>query len=169
MRTPWNVKVPRSLFYNTRTSKAVVCGGKLAVIKFAWRTRTRMPGRSPENRIGLPKRSKQFVLSDVLKRITVEKSRSVIVVKLWSFRLTSRILPMVTLSGIGLPMIRIRQALACGGMLLVISEEKEALIFIPSRSAEAGTGSPRVFRMMVRGPTTSLTVCSSLRFPSQPI
>ena len=42
-------------------------------------------------------------------------------------------------------------------------------VFIPSRSAEAGTGSPRAFRTIVRGPTTNLTVCSSLRFPSLPI
>ena len=168
MRTNGNVNYGL-LFYNTLTSKAVVCGGRLAVIKFAWRTRTRMPGFKPENCIGLPKRSKNQVFSEVLNLTTVEKSRSEIVVKLRLFRLMSRILPIVMSSLIGLPTIRIKYAVACGGILRVIAEEKEALMVIPTRRAEAATGSPRVFRTMVRGPTTSLTVCSSLRLPRPPV
>lgn len=59
--------------------------------------------------------------------------------------------------------ICISNAVVCGGMLRVIAEEILAFIVIPILRAVAGTGMPLVFKMMVRGFTTSLTVCRVLK------
>lgn len=92
----------------TRISKAVVCGGMLAVIKDAWRTRTRRPGVSPEKFIGLPSLSNINVFAGTLNLMMEEGVPSLIVVKFRFCRSISKILPTVTLSEIGLLTIRIK-------------------------------------------------------------
>ena len=62
-------------------------------------------------------------------------------------------------------MIRIKYGVDCGGMLRVIAEEMAVLIVIPLLSMFAETGKPFAFSIIVRGPTTSLMVCSFLPLP----
>lgn len=106
-------------------------------------------------------RSKIIAFSGTLKRIIEEKSRSLMVVKLRLFLSTSKIFPIVISSGLCLPLMRIKYAAACGGMLLVKAEETAALMVIPSLKEFAVTGEPFALRIMVRGLTISLRVCSS--------
>lgn len=70
------------LTYLTLISYAVVCGGMLKVMKFAWRTHTRIPGVRRLKSSGLPKRSKIKALFGTLKRIMESGFPLLIVVKL---------------------------------------------------------------------------------------
>ena len=90
-------------YLKTLITKAVVCGGILAVIKDAWRTRTRSPGNNCEKAISLPNTSKIRASLGTLNLIVEDILLSLIVVKLRDCLSILIILPMViVLSGGGL-------------------------------------------------------------------
>lgn len=145
--------------YKICISNAVVCGGILAVIKAAWRTRTRRPGVSREKLIRLPNRSNIIAFLGTLNCMTEERFPPVMVVKLLFCRLISKILPIVMLSETGILTTCMINAAACGGILLVIAEEKEAFTVMPTLKRVTGILFPFSARIRVLFPTTSLTVC----------
>lgn len=142
----------------TLISKAVVCGGMLAVINDAWRTLTRRPGTSWVKFNGSPAVLKIMASSGTLNLMTDDGFPSLMVVKLL-FRLSiSKILPTVILSETGLLAILIIKAFDWGGMLLVMAEEKAAFTVMPFLKSEAGIVLPRSSKIRVLSPTTSRTV-----------
>lgn len=115
----------------TCTVNAVVCGGMLAVINVACSTLTLNPGCNEEREVRLPKKSKMSVLGEMLNRTAEEgfwlRRTSMKLLRVF----TSIILPMVVSDRLTLLVILIKNACACGGMLLVIVEEKLASTVIP--------------------------------------
>ena len=125
------IRFYRKSYRITRTSKAVVCGGILIVIKLAWRTRTRRPGTRFSKFIGLPIGFRICASSDKLNRMTEDRLPSLTVVKLLPRLSTSTILPTVTSSLRGRPTTCMTYAAACGGILLVVALENAAFTVIP--------------------------------------
>ena len=76
------VVIPVCLYYLTRISRAVVCGGMLKVMKLEWRIQTRIPGIKRLKSIGRPIRSKMNALFGTLNRIIERGLPLLIVVKL---------------------------------------------------------------------------------------
>ena len=125
------------------TVNAVVCGGMLAVINVACSTLTRKPGLNAESWVRLPKRSKMTVAEEILNRIAedgfwLRRTR----IKLLRV-FTSKILPVVVSVRVALLITCIKNACACGGILLVMAEEKRAFIVIPRSSSFARIFRPR--------------------------
>lgn len=107
-------------------------------MKAAWRTRTRSPGTKPEKFIGLPKALNICASSATLKRMTVDRFASLMVVKLLFCLSMSTILPIVTLSFRGLLITCMTNAADCGGMLLVVALEKAAFTVMPTLKSVIG-------------------------------
>ena len=74
--------IPVCLYYLTRISRAVVCGGMLKVMKLECRIQTRIPGIKRLKSIGRPIRSKMNALFGTLNRIIERGLPLLIVVKL---------------------------------------------------------------------------------------
>lgn len=89
-------------FYRViRTTSAVVCGGILAVMKGAWFTCTRSPGKSPEKLMERPKISKILVPGVTLKRTEEARLPSLMVVKVWFLWSMLMIRPVMRLAEVG--------------------------------------------------------------------
>lgn len=149
------------------TTNAVVCGGILAVIKEACSTLTRSPGRSTDRLVRLPKKSR-ITVSGVIWNwmaeagfwfgITIRKRPRVF---------TCAILPVVVSVFGALAVILIKNACACGGMLLVMAAEKLASTVMPRSNSPARTRIPCSLKISVSRLTTRRTVSVGVAHPSQ--
>ena len=136
-------------FYIICITNAVVCGGMLAVMNVACCIRTRKPGTSLENGTVLPAGFKITVSGVIWNSITEEGFWLLMVVIVWLRKFVSTIRPVVVSKACGRLTTRMRNAWACGGILLVMAEENVASITIPTSNSLAGIGAPFSLRITV--------------------
>ena len=149
------------------TTNAVVCGGILAVIKGACSTRTRKPGRRADRLVRLPKTSR-IAVSWLIWNWIAEAGFWFLMTRRKRPRgFTCAILPVVISVRGALAVILIKNACACGGMLLVIADEKLASTVMPRSNSPARILCPCSLKISVSLLTTSLTVSEGAAQPSQ--